>query len=65
MTTAQVIKTSVTVSNSAIQDHTHPADHTPPNNDMTRGLKPFTISQLTMGSLSNDDGDDSENFTQK
>ena len=43
MTTAQVIKTSVTVNNnSPIQDYVHPDDHTQPTFDMSPGFKPFT-----------------------
>ena len=30
LTTAQVVKTSVTVNNSVIQDYVHPDDHAPP-----------------------------------
>ena len=30
LTTAQVVKTSVTVNDSAIQDYVHPDDHAPP-----------------------------------
>ena len=45
MTSAQVVKTSVTVtSNSPSQDCTHPDDRTLPTYDMTPGLKPFTVS---------------------
>ena len=35
MTTAQVVKTSVT-------DYVHPDDHTQPTREMTPGFKPFT-----------------------
>ena len=50
MTTAQVVKTSVTVSNnSPIQDYVHPDDQTQPTFEMTRGFKPFT--QLTLSLL--------------
>ena len=42
MTTAQVVKTSVTVNNnSPIQDYVHPDDQTQPF-EMTPGFKPFT-----------------------
>lgn len=30
LTTAQVVKTSVTVNNNLIQDYVHPDDHAPP-----------------------------------
>ena len=44
MTTAQVVETSVTVSNnSPIQDYVHPDDQTQPNFEMTPGFKPFTV----------------------
>ena len=42
MTTAQVVETSVTVSNSPIQDYVHPDDQTQPTFEMTPGFKPFT-----------------------
>ena len=42
MTTAQVVETSVTVTNSSFQNYTHPDDHTKQTTD-TPGLKPFTI----------------------
>ena len=42
MTTAQVVETSVTVTNSSFQNYTHPDDHTTRNTD-TPGFKPFTI----------------------
>ena len=43
MTTAQVVKMSVTVNNnSPIQDYVHPDDHTQPTFEMTLGFKPFT-----------------------
>ena len=41
MTTAQVVETSVTISNSPIQDYVHPDDHTQPTYEMTPGFKPF------------------------
>ena len=45
MTTAQVVKTSVTVNNnSSIQDYVHPDDQTQPTFEMTPGFKPFTVS---------------------
>ena len=44
VTTAQVVKMSVTVSNnSPIQDYVHPDDHAQPTYEMTHGLKYFTI----------------------
>ena len=42
MTSAQVVETSVTVNNSAIQNYVHPDDHTQPTYEMTPGFKPFT-----------------------
>ena len=42
MTTAQVVETSVTVTNSSFQNYTHPDDHTRQTTD-TLGFKPFTI----------------------
>ena len=42
MTTAQVVETSVTVTNSSFQNYTHPDDHTTQTTD-TPGFKPFTI----------------------
>ena len=41
MTTAQVVETSVTVTNSSFQKYIHPDDHTRQTTD-TRGFKPFT-----------------------
>ena len=47
MTTAQVVKTSVTVNNnSPIQDYVHPNDQTQRSFEMTPGFKPFTIKIL-------------------
>ena len=44
MTTAQVVKMSVTVNNnSPIQDYVHPDDETQPTFEMTPGFKPFTL----------------------
>ena len=43
LTSVQVVKTSVTVVNSPIQDYIHPDDHAPPTYEMTPGFKPFTI----------------------
>ena len=45
MTTAQVVETSVTVTNSSFQNYTHPDDHTTRTTD-TPGFKPFTINIL-------------------
>ena len=42
MTTAQVVETSVTITNSSFQNYTHPDDHTRQTTD-TPGLKPFTM----------------------
>ena len=43
MTSAQVVKTSVSViTNSPSQDYTHQDDHTSLTYDMTPGFKPFT-----------------------
>ena len=46
MTTAQVVKTSVTVNNSPIQDYVHSDDQTQPTFEMTPGFKPFTVLNL-------------------
>ena len=46
MTTAQVVETSVTISNSPIQDYVHPDDHTQPTYEMTPGFKPFTVFHM-------------------
>ena len=48
MTTAQVVETSVTVTNSSFQIYTHPDDHTRQTTD-TPGFKPFTM--LTINSI--------------
>ena len=49
MTTAQVVKTSVTVNNnSPIQDYVHSDDQTQPTFEMTPGFKPFTVLNLVM-----------------
>ena len=45
MTTAQVVETSVTVTNSSFQNYSHPDDHTRQTTD-TRGYKAFTIAVL-------------------
>ena len=46
MTTAEVVKTPVTVNNnSPIQDYVHPDDQTQPTFEMTLGFKPFTTKQ--------------------
>ena len=44
MTTAQVVETSVTVTNSSFQNYTHPDDHTTRTTD-TPGFKPFTKTE--------------------
>ena len=50
MTTAQVVETSVTVTNSSFQNYTHPDDHTTRTTD-TPGFKPFTkISKIDCSS---------------
>ena len=41
-TTAQVVKTSVTVNNSPIQDYRHSDNHVPHTYKMTAGFKHFT-----------------------
>ena len=43
MTTAQVVETSVTVTNSSFQNYTHPDDRARQTTD-TPGFKPFTTS---------------------
>ena len=43
MTTAQVVETSVTVTNSSFQNYTHLDDHTRQTTD-TPGFKPFTTA---------------------
>ena len=44
MTTAQVVKTSVTVNNnSPIQDYVHPGDQSQATFEMTPEFKPFTV----------------------
>ena len=49
MTTAQIVKTLVTVNNnSPIQDYAHPDDHTQPTYEMTPGFKPFTLTFLSV-----------------
>ena len=45
MTTAQVVETSVTVTNKSFQNYTHPDDHTTRTTD-TPGFKPFTTAVL-------------------
>ena len=51
MTTAQVVETSVTVNNSAIQDYVHPDDDTQPTYKKTPGFKPFTENSQPAYSL--------------
>ena len=43
ITTTQVVKISITVNNSPIQDYVHRDNHTYPNYEMTPGFKPFTV----------------------
>ena len=50
MTTAQVVETSATVTNSSFQNFTHLDDHTRQTTD-TPGCKPFTISTGSPGSM--------------
>ena len=50
MTTAQVVETSVTVTNSSFQNYTHPNDHTTRTTD-TPGFKPFTIYPREFGKI--------------
>ena len=47
MTTAQVVETSVTVTNSSFQNYTHPDDHTRQTTN-TPGFKPFTKSEHSL-----------------
>ena len=54
ITTAQVVKTSVSVNNSPNPEYTHPHpppppprdNHILPTYDMTRGFKPYTIKNI-------------------
>ena len=43
MTTAQFVKTSVTVNNSPIQDYVHSDDHAQPTYEIAPGLKHVTV----------------------
>ena len=43
MTAAQVVETSVTVNNSPIQDHLHPADHAQPTYGTTRSCTVYLL----------------------
>ena len=43
MTTTQVVKTSVTVNNSPIQDYTQLDDYILPTHEMTPEFRPFTV----------------------
>ena len=45
MTTAQVVETLVTVTNSSLQNYTHWDDHTRQTTD-TPGFKPFTTNYI-------------------
>ena len=65
MTTAQVVKTSVTINNnSPIQDYVHSDDQTQPTYEMTHGLKYFTIIKkiiiIIVVIISINDGDDDD-----
>ena len=46
MTPAQVVKTSVAINNSDIQDYTHPDNHIPPSYEIMPRFKPFKGDQL-------------------
>ena len=47
MTTAQVVKTSVTANNNnPIRDYVHPDDQIQPTFEVTPGFKPFTVMVL-------------------
>ena len=46
MTTAQVVKTLLTVNNSPIHDYIHQDHHTLPTKEMTPEFKPFTVYNL-------------------
>ena len=49
MTTAQIVKTSVTVNNSSpIQDYVHPDDQSQPTFEMIPGFQPFTVLMLVI-----------------
>ena len=50
MTTAQVVETSVTVTNSSFKNYTHPDDHTRQTTD-TPEFKPFTMLLLLAQSI--------------
>ena len=52
MTTAQVVETSVTVTNSSFQNYTHPDDHTTRTTD-TPGFKPFTMCVCVLCNMNN------------
>ena len=46
MTTAQVVKSPVTVNNSPIQDYADPDNQVPATYEKTPGFKPFTVMLL-------------------
>ena len=49
MTTAQIVKTSVTVNNSSpIQDYVHPDNQSQPTFEMISGFKPFMVLMLVI-----------------
>ena len=51
-TTAQVVKTSVTVNNnSPTEDYVHRDDQTQPTFEMTPGFKPFTVINRTISNI--------------
>ena len=50
MTTAQVVETSVTVTNSSFQNYTHPDDHNRQTTD-TPGFKPFALNIIIFFSI--------------
>ena len=52
MTTAQVVETSVTVTNSSFQNYTYPDDHTTQTTG-TPGFKPFTTDIVIFHALEN------------
>ena len=50
MTTAEVVETSDTVTNSSFQNYTHPDDHTRQTTD-TPEFKPFTLRRFPISIL--------------
>ena len=49
MTTAQVVKTSVTVNNGPIKDYVHLDDHTQPTYEIIPGTKVFSLNFSSAG----------------